>query len=75
MSTDYLQKKKEIENRFNQLIEEAKQLQEQAQALQQRVMANNTERARLQGAFALLEDLQKKGKPKEPTLKPPKQKK
>jgi len=57
MAVDYQQKKKEIEAKFNQELEEFKVLQEQANILQQKVTENNTERTRLQGEFRLLEDM------------------
>jgi len=57
MAVDYQKKKKEIETKFNQMLEEFKVLQEQANILQQKVTENNTERTRLQGEFRLLEDM------------------
>jgi len=68
---DYLQRKKEIEAKFNQKVEEFKRFQEQANILQQAINENTAERNRLQGEFRLLEDMIKE----EPTLKPPKKKK
>jgi len=85
---NYLQKKKEIEDKFNQRIEEFKKFQEQATILQQAINENATERNRLQGEFRLLEQMQKEEtegeirekitkaeKNKKPELKPPKKKK
>jgi len=59
MAIDYQEKKKEIEAKFNQKLEEFKILQEQANILQQKVNENNAERTRLQGEFRLLDDLAK----------------
>ena len=59
MAVDYQQKKREIESKFNQKLEELKILQSKAQELNQLLTDNATERARLQGEFRLLEEMAK----------------
>jgi len=78
MAVDYQQKKKEIESKFNQKLEELKILQSKLQELNQLLSENATERARLQGEFRLLEDMAKaEQKPAEvkPTIPKEKSKK